>query len=140
MKRRPIAFISGCFDGLHKGHRFILTEMYRLSDCGTEIVVAINSDAYLARKGPGRPLFTLTQRMAALIDSGLVDRVIPIEDSPLEVIKQLKPDYIVVGRQDYLPEEVVGFKECPEWGGQVIIISPDMGVTSTQLVQAKLAK
>lgn len=135
---KKIAFISGCFDGingLHIGHKYILSEMRKLAPY---TVVSINSDAYAARKGPGRPLFKSEDRRAALYQSGLVDEVIAIEDSPLEVIKMLKPDFICVGRADYTPEQVVGFKECQEWGGKIVIISEDLGVTTTQMVKAKL--
>lgn len=130
------AFISGVFDGLHKGHLYILAEMRKLADY---VVVSINSDTYAARKGPGRPLNKLEDRRAALYASGLVDEVIAIEDSPLEVIKMLKPDLICVGRDDYTYDQVVGFKECKEWGGQVVIIRQDLGVSTTQMVNTKLS-
>lgn len=133
--KRKIAFISGVFDGLHAGHRLILAEMRKLAPY---TVVSINSDAYAAHKGPGRPLNTLETRRAALYESGLVDEVIAIEDSPVEVIKLLQPDFICVGRNDYKPEHVVGYFECRSWGGQVVIISPDMGVSTTQLVKERL--
>ena len=135
MKRHSVAFISGCFDGFHIGHRHILAEMRKLAPY---TVVSINSDAYCARKGPGRPLFTLEDRRAALYASGLVDEVVAIDDSHLDAIKFLKPSFICVGRTDYTPEQVVGFEEAKAWGGQVVIIPQDLGVTSTQLVQAKL--
>lgn len=130
---KKIAFISGVFDGLHRGHRLILAEMRKLAPY---VVVAINSDAYAARKGPGRPLVTLEDRRAALYGTGLVDEVIAIENTPLQVIQALKPDFICVGRADYKPEQVVGYKECQEWGGQVVIIPEDLGVSTTQMVKA----
>lgn len=132
---KKIAFISGVFDGAHKGHLYILTEMRKLAP---HTVVAINSDAYAARKGPGRPLVKLEDRRAALYASSLVDEVIAIEDSPLEVINLLKPDFICVGRADYKPEQVVGYKECPSWGGQIVIIPEDLGVSTTQMVKKGL--
>jgi D-beta-D-heptose 7-phosphate kinase/D-beta-D-heptose 1-phosphate adenosyltransferase len=137
---RKIAFISGVFDGsngLHAGHRLILSKMRELTSEGTYVIVSINSDAYAARKGPGRPLTPLEGRRAALYSSGLVDEVIAIEDSPLEVIKALKPDFICVGRADYTPEQVVGFRECGAWGGEVVVIEEDLGVSTTQMVEEK---
>lgn len=131
------ALISGCFDGLHVGHRYILAEIRKLAPY---TIVTLNSDAYLRRKGPGRPLNAFEARRAALYESGLVNEVIAIEDSPLETIKLLRPDLICVGRNDYTLDQIVGSKECPAWGGQVVIISPDMGVTTTQLVKAKLTQ
>ncbi len=133
---RKIAFISGVFDGLHKGHLYILAEMRKLAPY---TVVSINSDAYAARKGPGRPLVKLEDRRAALYQSGLVDEVISIEDSPLEVIKLLQPDFICVGRNDYALDQVVGYKECAGWGGKVVVIEKDLGVSTTQMVKEKLS-
>lgn len=133
---KKVAFISGVFDGCHKGHLYILAEMRKLAPY---TVVSINSDAYARKKGPGRPLNKLEDRHAALYASGLVDEVIAIEDSPLEVIKMLEPDFICVGRSDYKPEEVVGYAEAYEWGGQVAIIPEDLGVSTTQLVKERLS-
>lgn len=133
---RKIALISGCFDGLHAGHRYILSEIRKLAPY---VIVTLNSDAYLKKKGPGRPLNAFEARRAALYESGLVDEVYAIEDSPLEVIKFLRPDFICVGRADYKPEQVVGFKECRAWDGQVVIIEKDLGVTTTQMVEASVS-
>lgn len=137
---QPIAFIAGCFDGengFHEGHRYILTEMRKLAPEGTYIVAAVNSDAYLARKGPGRPLSTYEVRRAALYASGLVDEVFPIEDTPIEIIKMLQPAFICVGRADYKPEEVVGYEECTGWGGKVVVIEKDLGVSTTEMVKER---
>lgn len=132
---RKVALISGCFDGLHIGHRYILTEIRKLAPY---TIVTLNSDSYLRFKGPGRPLNRFEDRRTALYASGLVDEVIAIESSPLEVIKLLRPDFICVGRADYTPAQVVGSKECLDWGGQVVIIEKDLGVTTTQLVKERL--
>ncbi len=133
--KRKIAFISGVFDGLHIGHRHILTEMRKLAPY---TVVTINSDAYAARKGSGRPLNKLEERRAALYATGLVDEVIEIENTPIEVIKTLQPDFICVGRNDYPLDKIIGAKECLLWGGKAIIIPEDLGISTTQMVKAKL--
>lgn len=133
------AFIAGCFDGqeLHLGHLYLLQEARKLPDVDT-LLVAINHDVYLARKGPGRPLATQQQRADNLYRTKLVDVVLTFEDSPLEVIMVAKPDYIITGRSDYTPDQVVGAKECAAWGGQVVQISKDLGFSTTQIVNAKL--
>lgn len=133
---RKIALISGCFDGLHIGHKYILSEIRKLAPY---TVVTLNSDAYLKRKGPGRPLNVFEDRRAALYATGLVDEVVAIEDTPIDVIKVLQPDFICVGRADYTVDQVVGSKESKAWGGQVVIITKDLGVSTTQLVKEKLS-
>lgn len=127
----PIAFIAGCFDGVHPGHLHILTEMRKLAPY---TVVAINRDEYLARKGPGRPIMRLEERRAALYATGLVDEVIEIGNSPLEAIMFLKPDYIVVG-DDYTEDRVVGAKECGAWGGRVVIVPRIAGHSTSELLE-----
>lgn len=139
MTDQPIALIAGCFDGpnggFHPGHRHILTKMRELSPEGTYIVVCLNSDSYVAKKGPGRPLTPFTRRKEALYESGLVDEVFPIEDTPIEIIKMLEPKYIVVG-DDYSIDRIVGAQECSYWGGEVIIIPRIPGHSTSELVEA----
>jgi D-beta-D-heptose 7-phosphate kinase/D-beta-D-heptose 1-phosphate adenosyltransferase len=133
---QPIALIAGCFDGvagLHDGHRHILTEMRKLAPEGTYIVVALNSDSYVSRKGPGRPLTPFTERKEALYASGLVDEVFPIEDTPIDIIRMLEPKYIVVG-DDYTVDRVVGAEEAKSWGGSVVIIPRIPGHSTSELI------
>jgi cytidyltransferase-like protein len=130
---KKIAFIAGCFDGPngpHAGHLHILAEMRKLAPY---TVVAINHDAYLARKGRGRPLMKEEQRRAALYATGLVDEVITIGDSPLEVIEFLRPNFIVVG-DDYTIDKVVGAKECKKWKGKVVIVPRIPGHSTSEYI------
>lgn len=133
---KPIALISGCFDGpdgFHTGHRFILGEIRKLAT-NIHVVVTLNSDNYLNEKGDGRPLCRFERRCAALYESGLVDEVIGIEDSPLDVIMMLQPDFIVVG-DDYDKDDVAGAYECRAWGGKVIVIERIPGHSTTNLIK-----
>ncbi len=135
---QPIALIAGCFDGpngFHEGHHHILTKMKELVPEGTYVVVALNSDAYVARKGPGRPLAPFARRKEALYESGLVDEVFPIEETPIEIIKMLEPRYIVVG-DDYTVDRIVGAEEAQAWGGEVVVIPRIPGYSTSELVEA----
>lgn len=138
MTDQPIALIAGCFDGpdggFHPGHRHILTEMHKLAPEGPYIVVCLNSDSYVAKKGPGRPLTPFIRRKEALYESGLVDEVFPIEATPIDVIKMLEPKYIVVG-DDYTLDQVIGAEECNIWGGQVVVIPRIPGHSTSELVE-----
>ena len=53
------------------------------------------------------------------------------EDTPLELILQLKPDVIVKGG-DYTEETIVGAREVMGWGGEVVVVplTPDQSTTS----------
>lgn len=127
-------FTAGAFDGgLHAGHRYLLSEARKLGD---KLIVAINHDAYLARKGPGRPLMSVGQRAKAIFATGLVSDIYVIEDSPLELIKELKPDIIVAGG-DYDEKTCVGSSECIEWGGKIIIIPRIPGISTTNIIKQR---
>ena len=56
------------------------------------------------------------------------------EDTPLELITAIQPDYIFKGG-DYRPEDVVG-REVVTARGDVIIISTLGGHSSTELIQS----
>lgn len=125
-----IAFIAGGFDCLHKGHIHLLKEAAKLG----RLTVAINHDAYFKKKGPNRPIDSLNQRIQNLYNTGLVDEIHAIEDSPLNLILNLRPDYIVVG-DDYTEDKIVGAKECLTWGGKVVIVPRIDGLSTTKIIK-----
>lgn len=102
-----IVFTNGVFDfGLSKNHIEILKFAKQQ---GSILVVGINTDESVQRlKGNDRPILPLEERMAVLEAVQYVDYVVPFsEDTPLELIKKLKPAIIVKGG-DYSTNQVVG--------------------------------
>jgi len=99
-------FTNGVFDILHKGHFQLLQEAAGLGDL---LIVGINSDASVKRlKGDSRPINSIDKRVDQMLELPWVDDVrVFDEDTPYDLIKQLKPDLIVKGG-DYNAEEVVG--------------------------------
>lgn len=122
-------FISGCFDGFHKGHQHILSEIKK--DC-TKLVVAINSDDYIRNFKKREPLQDINQRVQNLINFG-VDKIEVIYDNPLQTILKEKPNVIYVG-DDYVTEEIVGYPECLEWEGEIRIIKRIGGYSTTKMI------
>tara|TARA_B100002019_G_scaffold293317_1_gene320059 strand:+ start:12680 stop:13105 length:426 start_codon:yes stop_codon:yes gene_type:complete len=109
-------FTNGCFDILHKGHVQLLEfcKNYKgVSFSGhslfPRVVVGLNSDASVKRlKGDSRPINNEKDRSLLLESLKYVDEVIIFdEETPYELIKKVKPDYIVKGG-DYKKEDVVG--------------------------------
>jgi len=98
-------FTNGCFDILHVGHVELLNYCATLGD----VVVGLNSDLSVSRlKGRGRPINAEQDRKRILLNLRSVSEVVIFEeDTPLELIKYLKPDVIVKGG-DYATHEVVG--------------------------------
>lgn len=112
-----VVFTNGTFDLFHAGHAELLL---RASLLGRHLVVAVNSDESVRRlKGNGRPFFPLKERLKVLHCIRVIDdlRVFE-EDTPIEVIKTIKPDVIVKGG-DYKPQDVVGYDFVTAYGGEV---------------------
>jgi D-glycero-beta-D-manno-heptose 1-phosphate adenylyltransferase len=131
---KPWVFTNGVFDVLHAGHVQYLQAAKAL---GASLIVALNTDASARRlgKGPGRPLNTLEDRQAVLAALGCVDAVLSFDaDTPLELIGQLKPDFICKGGDydmDALPESAL----VRSWGGQAVALPFVAGRSTTALVQ-----
>jgi D-beta-D-heptose 7-phosphate kinase/D-beta-D-heptose 1-phosphate adenosyltransferase len=100
-----VVFTNGCFDILHRGH----IELLKYSSSLGRVVVGLNSDASVKLlKGSGRPFNTETDRKAVLESIRYVSEVVIFnEETPIRLIEQIQPRYIVKGG-DYLPENVVG--------------------------------
>ena len=56
------------------------------------------------------------------------------EDTPLELLKHLKPDLLVKG-SDYTLEQVVGHKEIQSWGGKVCLVDLVPGHSTTNTIK-----
>tara|TARA_R100001510_G_C7641000_1_gene198638 strand:- start:409 stop:795 length:387 start_codon:yes stop_codon:yes gene_type:complete len=98
-------FTNGCFDVLHRGHFELLKHCHSLG----RVVVGVNTDSSIKRlKGADRPFFNEIDRAFMLECCKYVDEVILFDDdTPYNLIKQIKPDIIVKGG-DYKPSQVVG--------------------------------
>lgn len=105
-----LVFTNGCFDILHVGHIRLLEYCRDLAGRDGTVVVGVNSDDSIRRlKGSGRPVNTLRDRLDVIYAVRYIDRVLAFDDdTPLGLIKQVKPDIIVKGG-DYKPQEVVGY-------------------------------
>lgn len=128
MKNKTV-FTNGCFDILHRGH---IEYLQQSRDLGDRLVVGINSDASVKRlKGNNRPINNQDDRKFILESLSCVDEVIIFdEDTPLELIHQVKPDVITKGG-DYKPREVVGFGIVKE----LYIITFRDGYSTTNVIE-----
>lgn len=120
LNNKKIVFTNGCFDLVHLGH---LQYLYEASKYGDKLVVGLNSDKSIAKlKGPGRPINNFEYRSKFLSYLNFIDIIIKFEDeTPLELIKVIKPDVLVKGG-DYEINKIVGYKEVIAYGGIVTTI------------------
>lgn len=133
MLGRTVAFTNGCFDLLHEGHIFSLSQAAAEADY---LVIGVNSDNSVKKlKGPSRPINNETTRALVLASLVMVDAVIIFnEDTPLQLINSLQPDVIVKGG-DYTVETVVGAKEVLARGGRVVINPILEGFSTTAIIE-----
>src|SRR5205823_12355764 len=87
-------------------------------------------------KRPDRPANGLTDRPAVIAAVESVDAVISFdEETPIELIRRLKPDVLVKGG-DYTIEGVVGHAEVQATGGRVLLVDLVEGRSTTRLIEA----
>jgi rfaE bifunctional protein nucleotidyltransferase chain/domain len=130
----PVVFTNGVFDVLHRGHASYLAQARSV---GGSLVVALNSDASARRlgKGPDRPLNNELDRaalMAALESVSLVTWF--DEDTPLELITELRPDVLVKGG-DYDMSQLAETEVVLAYGGRAQAIPFVDGYSTTALVK-----
>ena len=129
---KKIVFTNGCFDILHVGH---LTYMNEAKAQGDILIVGVNSDESVRRlKGLSRPINTEKDRAELLSGLKAVDfTVIFDEDTPMELIDELKPSIHVKGgdyKKEDLPETVIVEKH----GGEVRILKFVEGKSTTNII------
>jgi len=131
---RSVVFTNGCFDILHLGHVRYLESSRRLGDA---LVVGINTDASVRRlKGPGRPLQSELDRAQILASLSCVDAVVLFdEDTPLALIRALRPDVLTKGADYKTKRAVVGWDLVRKWGGRVELVPLVEGRSTTGLVK-----
>lgn len=127
-----IGFTNGCFDLLHPGHVSLLAQARAACD---RLVVGLNNDESVTRlKGKGRPLQVEAARATVLASMENVDIVVMFSrDTPLEIIKVLRPDVLIKGA-DYRIDQVVGASMVQEYGGQVMLARLEPGYSTSSTV------
>ena len=129
---KKVAFTNGCFDIIHQGHIFSLSQAAKEADY---LIVGLNADASVKRlKGESRPVNNQDARALVLASLTIVDAVVIFEeDTPLNLINLVMPDVLVKGG-DYTIEQIVGAKEVMANGGRVVINPILEGFSTTGLI------
>lgn len=131
-KHWKIGLANGCFDNLHDGHKYLLTEARK--HCNI-LFVAINDDKSVKLlKGKKRPFRRLDVRMEALMNTELVAMVLPFhtEEDLLELVMQINPNVLIKGA-DYVGLGMTGAEHVRQQGGRVILIPLLYGHSTTRL-------
>lgn len=127
-----LVFTNGCYDILHPGHVDLLQRARAL---GHALVLGLNSSDSVRRlKGPTRPVNSLEERAFVLAGLWCVDLVVAFEeDTPLELIRAVRPDVLVKGG-DWSVERIVGREDVEAGGGTVHSLPLLPGYSTTGLI------
>lgn len=137
-----VSFTNGCFDILHKGH---ITYLAKSADVANRLVLGLNTDASVKRqqKSPDRPINSEEARAIVVAGLGVVDLVVLFdEDTPLELIQKLQPDFVIKGadydatiRDKKSKKYIVGADVMDVNNGQVITIPFEEGFSTTSIIE-----
>lgn len=136
-QNKTIVFTNGCFDILHLGHIKYLEEAKKQGDI---LIVAVNSDSSVKKIKPGRPINKELDRQKVLAGLSSVDYVVLFnQETPLSLIKAIKPDILIKGG-DWKSNKVVGKNIVERYGGKVKIINYLKGYSTTNLLKKIIRK
>ena len=129
---KTTVFTNGCFDILHIGHTRYLKQSAK---CGDVLIIGLNSDSSVKRlKGESRPINTELDRAELLSELSFVNYVVIFEqDSPIELLDEIKPDIYTKGA-DYTLETLPEAKTVLKNGGKVEFINLIEGKSTTNII------
>ena len=130
--QKKIVFTNGCFDIVHAGHVDYLSKAKKLGDI---LIIGVNSDTSIRSiKGPKRPIVSLEYRLKVLDSLSFVDYLVVFEeDTPLNLIKTLKPSVLVKGA-DWEDKKVVGQDVVESYGGTVKLLELVPSISTTEII------
>ncbi len=129
---KKIVFTNGCFDILHPGHLKLLKKAKNFGDI---LIVGLNSDSSVKLlKGEDRPIVKQKDRSVIIASLKIVDFVIIFEEeTPLDLIKTISPNFLVKGG-DYKTDEIIGGDYVNKIGGEVKIVKLKEGYSTSKLL------
>jgi len=132
-ENKTIGFTNGCFDLAHIGHVEILRKSKEKCD---KLVLGLNSDSSIKKlKGNDRPVIDQISRSILLSEFQSVDLIVIFdEETPLDLIKQLKPDVLIKG-SNYKIDEIVGSDFVMSYGGNVVTVELIEGLSTTLIIK-----
>jgi len=123
-------FVSGVFNILHPGHLRLLRFA---SECGGRLVVAVESDRIAATTAHMSEQF----RVEGVRSNSWVDEAFIVDESVDEVIRRLRPDIVVKGKEHetrFNPEQ----QAVDSYGGQLLFSSGELVFSSIDLLRKEI--
>jgi rfaE bifunctional protein nucleotidyltransferase chain/domain len=129
---RTIVTTNGCFDLLHGGHLYILSEAKSQADV---LIVGLNSDRSVRElKGEGRPIRPAEERAEVLLALEWVDYVAVFDERDcVEFVRRVRPD--VHANDATYGEDCIESGAVKEGGGRLHLVKKAPGVSTTDLLE-----
>ena len=133
--RKRVVFTNGCYDLLHPGHTQFLQTAKSYGDI---LILALNGDVspFFKTKGENRPILKEYERIEVLSCLEPINYIIVFnEDSPIELLRKLKPDIKVTGGS-YIPDRVAEEDQIVKsYGGECRYIELVGEHSTTKLIE-----
>ena len=134
-----VVYTGGTFDLFHSAHVRFLKACRRLAGDDGEVVVALNSDAFIEAYKGKSPVMTFDERKEVLLGCRYVDRVIAniggADSKPS--IELVMPDLIVVGddwaKKDYYAQMQFTREWLDQLEIQLVYVPYTLGISTTDL-------
>jgi len=136
----------GSFDLLHPGHVGLLRRCRAIAHSGGRVVVAVNTDDFIAHFKDRRPVMAYAERATMVEAVRYVDQVVENDGADqAKLIEMVKPDWLVVGAdwatKDYMAQLGITYEWLAEHGIALIYLvhGQSAAISSTQ-VRARMAE
>ncbi len=135
MKSERTVFVSGKFEILHPGH----LRLFRFAlELGDRLVVGVLSDR-LAEQVTDTHVVPEDLRLEGVQSNSGVDEVIFIDKPVEEVIEDLRPDYVVKGKE-HENSFNVELEAVKSYGGRLVFSSGEVVFSSLDLIRKNLTE
>lgn len=134
-----VVYTGGTFDLFHSAHVRFLKACRRLAGQDGEVIVALNTDAFIQAYKGKPPIMSFAERKEVLLGCKYVDAVISniggADSKPS--IEQVMPDFIVIGddwaRKDYYAQMQFSREWLDQLEIQLVYVPYTPGISTTDL-------
>jgi len=131
IRTKRTVLVSGKFEVLHPGH----LRLFRFArELGEHLIVGVLSDRLVAEQEPESHIVPEDLRFEGVQSNSGVDEVVLI-DKPIErAIEEIRPDYVVKGKE-YENSVNVELKAVKKYGGRLVFSSGEVVFSSLDLIR-----
>jgi len=134
-----IVYTGGTFDLFHSAHVRFLKACRKIAGDDGEVVVALNTDAFIQAYKGKLPIMSFDERKEVLLGCRFVDQVVAniggADSKPS--IELVSPDYVVIGddwaRKDYYAQMQFTREWLDEREIQLVYVPYTPGISTTDL-------